>query len=178
MIRSFLDFKPQIDATAYVDPAAVVIGDVHLGAEVSVWPNVVLRGDQGSIHVGEKSNIQDGTVAHATGGISTVTIGAHVTVGHKVLLHGTTVEDWVLVGMGAILLDNSVIGTGSIVGAGALVTAGTIVPPNSMVLGAPARVVRELRAGEFERWIHHGRDEYLKLAKIYRQAALVEPDQD
>ena len=147
----------------------MLIGDVRISAHVSIWPTCVLRGDQGSITIGENSNLQDGTIAHSTGGISTVEIGANVTVGHRVVLHGCKVEDWVLIGMGAVVLDNAIVGTGSIVGAGALITSGTIVPPRSMVLGAPAKVVRSLRAGEFERWIVHGRDEYLRLATIYKE---------
>ena len=168
-MRAYLDFTPQIHPSAYVDASAVLIGDVHLQEGVSIWPACVLRGDQGRISIGENSNIQDGTIIHCTGGLSTVDVGANVTVGHRVLLHGCTVEDWVLVGMGAILLDNAIVGTRSIVGAGALVTAGTIIPPNSMVLGSPAKVVRSLREGEFERWIVHGRDEYLRLASVYKK---------
>ena len=167
-MRTYLNLTPQIHSSAYVDPAAVIIGDVHLKEGVSIWPTCVLRGDQGRISIGENSNIQDGTIIHATGGISTVNIGANVTVGHRVLLHGCTVEDWVLVGMGAIVLDNAIVGTGSIIGAGALITAGTVIPPNSMVLGSPGKVVRILREGEFERWIVHGRDEYLRLASVYK----------
>ena len=167
-IRPFLEHYPQIHTHAYVDPTAVVIGDVTLAAEVSIWPLVVLRGDQGSIYIDAQSNIQDGSVVHATGGISTVRVGKRVTVGHKVLLHGCTVEDDCLVGMGAILLDNCVIGAGSIVGAGALVTAGTLIPAGSLVLGSPAKVVRPLRSGEFEKWIHHGCEEYRRLASLYR----------
>ena len=168
-IRPFQDYIPQIEESAYIDQSAVVIGDVHIEANVSIWPLVVLRGDQGRIQIGAQSNIQDGSVVHTTGGISQVQVGKRVTVGHKVLLHGCIVEDDCLIGMGAILLDNCVIGTGSIVGAGALVTAGTIIPPGSMVLGAPARVVRSLREGEFEKWIVHGCAEYLKMGSEYKK---------
>ncbi len=167
-IRPFLEYHPKIHAQAYVDSSAVVIGDVSLAEEVSIWPLVVLRGDQGAIYIDAQSNIQDGSVVHATGGVSTTHIGKRVTVGHKVLLHGCRVEDDCLIGMGAILLDNCLIGSGSIVGAGALVTAGTIVPPGSLVLGSPARVVRPLREGEREKWIHHGCAEYLRLGEQYR----------
>ncbi len=168
-MRNYLDMTPQIHSSAYVDSSAVLIGDVHISAHVSIWPTCVLRGDQGRISIGQSSNIQDGTIVHSTGGVSTVEVGANVTVGHRVVLHGCKIEDWVLVGMGAIVLDNAEVGTGSIVGAGALITAGTIIPPRSMVLGSPAKVVRSLREGEFERWIVHGRDEYLRLASIYKK---------
>ncbi|MGC6509951.1 MAG: gamma carbonic anhydrase family protein [Myxococcota bacterium] len=172
-IRPFKQHQPTVAKGVYIDPHAVVIGDVILHAQVNLWPGVVLRGDQGQIVIGERTNIQDGSIAHATGGISTVSIGADCTVGHRVILHGCTVEDRCLIGMGAIVLDNAVIGTGSIVGAGALVTAGTIFPPNSMILGAPAKRVRELRPGESERWILHGRDAYLELAEEYQSIAEV-----
>ena len=168
-MRKYLKMTPQIHSTAYVDASAVLIGDVQIDANVSIWPTCVLRGDQGCILIGENSNLQDGTIVHSTGGISTVDVGANVTVGHRVVLHGCKIEDWVLIGMGAIVLDNVQIGTGSIVGAGALITSGTIIPPRSMVLGSPAKVVRPLKEGEFERWIVHGRDEYLRLAAIYKE---------
>lgn len=166
-IRSYQAMKPVLKENVYADPASTIIGDVILEANVNIWPNVVLRGDQGRIHIGERSNIQDGTIAHATGGVSNVTIGSDCTVGHRVLLHGCTVEDECLIGMGAILLDNCVIGKGSIVGAGALVTSGCVFAPGKLILGAPAKAVRELKDGELTRWILHGRDEYLKLAKSY-----------
>lgn len=173
-IRPFKTHRPIISEGVYVDPAAVVIGDVILHSQVNLWPGVVLRGDQGKIEIGERSNIQDGTIAHATGGISTVSIGADCTVGHRVILHGCTVEDQCLIGMGAIVLDNAVIGTGSIVGAGALVTAGSKFPPHSMILGAPAKRVRSLRPAEAERWIFHGRDAYLELSQEYQSNAEVD----
>lgn len=167
-IRPYKDHIPSIHEAAFVDESAIVIGDVHIGRKSSIWPLCVLRGDQGAIEIGENSNIQDGSVVHATGGVSKVKVGDNVTVGHKVILHGCTIEDWVLIGMGAIILDLSVIGKGSIVGAGALVTAQTIVPPNSMVLGSPAKVVRSLREGEFEKWIVHGAEEYKNLSSWYK----------
>lgn len=169
-IRSFNSMTPVLKKDVYVDSASVIIGDVILEECVSIWPNVVLRGDQGRIHIGARTNIQDGTIAHATGGFSTVDIGSDCTVGHRVLLHGCTVEDACLIGMGAILLDNCVIGTGSIVGAGALVTSGCHFPAGSLILGSPAKVVRPLKDGEHEHWIEHGRDEYLRLADLYRDS--------
>ena len=171
-IRSYQEYTPNIHSNAFVDKSAVVIGDVQIGEGSSIWPLSVLRGDQGSIFVGKNSNIQDGSVVHATGGISTVYVGDHVTVGHKVILHGCHIESWVLIGMGSIILDKAVIGQGSIVGAGALVTANTKIPPKSMVLGSPAKVVRELRDGEFEKWIVHGAEEYMRLSTWYKNNEL------
>jgi carbonic anhydrase/acetyltransferase-like protein (isoleucine patch superfamily) len=129
---------------------------------------VVLRGDQGSIVVGEGSNLQDGTIAHATGGLSTTHVGARCTIGHRVLLHGCRVEDDCLIGMGAILLDNCVIGAGSIVGAGALVPKGKVIPPRSLVLGIPGKVIRAVTDAEFVEHIQHGYLEYQRLAEVYR----------
>jgi carbonic anhydrase/acetyltransferase-like protein (isoleucine patch superfamily) len=132
-----------VDPTAWIHPSAVLMGDVTLSARVSVWPTVVLRGDQGEIVVGEDSNLQDGTIAHATGGFSTVRVGARVTVGHRVILHGCQVGDDVLVGMGSILLDNCVIEPWCLIAAGALVPVGARIPSGSVVMGNPGRVVRQ-----------------------------------
>ena len=162
-IRKHLDLEPSISASAWVDETAVVIGDVELGEKVSIWPTVVLRGDQGKISIDDESNIQDGTIVHSTGGLSTTQVGKRCTVGHRVILHGCKVEDECLIGMGAILLDNCVIGSGSIIGAGALVTANKKIPPNSLVLGCPAKVIRSISREEQKHWIEHGCQEYLKL---------------
>lgn len=162
-IKAHMEHYPTIHPDAWVDNSAIVIGEVQLGAKVSVWPTCVLRGDQGLISIEEESNIQDGTIIHSTGGLSTTHVGKRCTVGHRVLLHGCTVEDDCLIGMGSIILDNARIGSGSIVGAGALVTANTIVPPNSLVLGMPAKVVKTLSKADQEKWIGHGHEEYLKL---------------
>jgi carbonic anhydrase/acetyltransferase-like protein (isoleucine patch superfamily) len=166
-IELYGSLAPRLHPTAFVHASAQLLGDVTLAEETSVWPGVVLRGDQGAIVIGAQTNLQDLTVAHATGGLSTVTIGARVTVGHRVILHGCTVEDDCLIGMGSILLDNCVIGAGSIVGAGAVVPVGMRVPPGSLVLGMPARVVRP--TGEKDRvQIATGCRAYLELAAKYR----------
>lgn len=130
-----------MDDGAFVHEAACVIGRVSLGADASVWPNATVRGDTDHIRIGARTNIQDGAVVHADAGVP-CTIGAAVTVGHLACVHGCTIEDEVLVGIGAIILNGARIGTGSIVGAGALVTEGTDVAPGSLVVGSPARVLR------------------------------------
>lgn len=166
MLESWKDLFPRVDPTAYVHPSAVVIGEVELGARVSVWPGAVLRGDQGAIRVGAETNLQDGVIAHATGGRSEVVVGPRVTVGHRALLHGCTVEGDALIGMGAILLDHAVVEPWAIVGAGTLVPVGKRVPSGTLFLGVPGRVVRALRDEDLES-IRHGHQEYLRLALDY-----------
>ena len=166
MIEPYRGLHPQVDPSAWVHASAVVIGDVRIGPRVSVWPGVVLRGDQGEIVVGEDSNLQDGTIAHATGGVSTVTVGPRVTVGHRVLLHGCRVEGDALIGMGAILLDHCVVEPWALVGAGTLVAPGKRVPTRTLYLGNPGRVVRALTERDLA-MIEHGRDEYLRLLADY-----------
>jgi carbonic anhydrase/acetyltransferase-like protein (isoleucine patch superfamily) len=141
---------PAVHPTAFIHPAAHVLGDVVLGARVSVWPTAVIRGDTAPIVIGPDSNVQDGTVVHVDHGVP-CTIGARVAIGHRAIVHGATVHDDCLIGMGAILLNRVVVGSGSIVGAGAVCTEGMQIPPNSLVLGVPARVVRQTTEAERER---------------------------
>lgn len=141
---------PTVHETAFIHPAAHVIGDVTLGAHVSVWPTAVLRGDTAPISVGEDSNLQDGTIVHVDRGVP-CTIGRRVAIGHRAVIHGATIADDVLVGMGAILLNHVTVGSGSIIGAGAVVREGMTVPPNSLVVGVPGKVIRETTAEERER---------------------------
>ncbi|RME75752.1 MAG: gamma carbonic anhydrase family protein [Planctomycetota bacterium] len=150
MIRPFDGRAPRIAADAWVHPSAEVIGDVELAAGVSVWCHAVLRGDVGRLVLGEGSNLQDGCVVHCTGGRNTTRVGRDCTIGHRAILHGCTIGDRVLVGMGAIVMDDVVIEDEVIVGAGSLLTPGTRVPAGSLVLGAPARVRRALRDEERE----------------------------
>lgn len=131
------------DGTPWVAPSADLIGDVRLAAGSSVWFGAVIRGDNTPIIVGTDSNIQEGAMLHSDPG-APLTIGARCTIGHHAVLHGCTIEDEVLIGMGAIILNRAVIGAGSIVGAGALVTEGKVFPPGSMIVGAPAKAVRTL----------------------------------
>lgn len=143
----FLDREPRIHESCFVAASADIIGDVEIGENSSVWHQCVLRGDINRIVIGANTNIQDGTVVHLADRFGTA-VGDWVTVGHKALLHACVIEDEVLVGMGAIVMDGAVVGARSIVGAGALITAGTQIPPGSLVLGAPATVKRQLSAQE------------------------------
>lgn len=143
MIKEFAGKTPVIDEGAFIAENATVIGDVTIGKGSSVWYSAVLRGDMCSITVGENSNIQDNATVHV-GMKDAAVIGNGVTVGHNALVHGATIGDNVLVGMGSVVLDGAVIGENSIVAAGAVVTAKTVVPPNSLVAGVPASVVKEL----------------------------------
>lgn len=157
---------PAIHPTAYLHPAAHVIGDVTLGARASVWPTAVLRGDSAAITIGEDSNVQDGTVVHVDHGVP-CTVGRRVAIGHRAVVHGATVRDDCLIGMGAILLNRVVVGSGSIVGAGAVCTEGMVIPPDSLVLGVPARVVRQTTEDERAR-IARTVASYLALQEEYR----------
>ncbi|MBI3406394.1 MAG: gamma carbonic anhydrase family protein [Acidobacteria bacterium] len=144
MIRSYRGRKPQVAATAYIDPAAVVIGDVTIGEYSSVWPCVVIRGDVNWIRIGARTNIQDGAVCHVMRDEWPLELGDNVTVGHGAVLHGCTIESRCLIGMGSIILNGAKIGTGTIVAAGTLVPEGTVVPPGSLFMGHPGKFRRHL----------------------------------
>jgi carbonic anhydrase/acetyltransferase-like protein (isoleucine patch superfamily) len=148
VIRSFKSITPTVHESAYVDVSAQVIGDVHIGPESSVWMNVVIRGDVHAIRVGARSNVQDLTLVHVMRDTHPTIIGDEVTIGHSAVIHGCTIEDRCLIGMGAILLNGCRIGTGSIVAAGTLVPEGMVVPPGSMVMGVPGKVRRALTPEE------------------------------
>jgi len=172
MIGSFRNVHPQIDASVYVAPNATVIGDVAIGAASSVWFQAVVRGDVFPIRIGARTNLQDAAVVHVVGGKRATTIGDDVTVGHAAIVHGCTVGNRVLIGMGAIVLDAAVIGDDCLVGAGALVTPGTVVPAGSLVLGNPARVVRPLNDEERAHLVRSAAD-YAGYAAEYRAAGIV-----
>ncbi len=148
MLRPYKGILPQVDPSAYVDESAQVIGDVHLGADSSVWMNVVIRGDVNVIRIGERSNIQDGTIVHVMRDTHPTLVGRDVTVGHAALLHGCTIGDRCLIGMGAQLLNGAEIGSDSIVAAGTLVTEETKIPSRSLVMGRPGKVKRALTDDE------------------------------
>ncbi|MCL4103528.1 UNVERIFIED_CONTAM: hypothetical protein GTU68_059607 [Idotea baltica] len=163
-ICKHLTYPKQIDKSVFVAPGAVVVGDVTLEENVSVWYQAVLRGDIQSIKIGPGSNIQDGSVIHLAGDLGT-TIGSFVTCGHRAMLHACSIDDEVLVGMGAIVMDGVEIGARSIIGAGSLVTRGQRIPAGSLVMGSPAKVVRSLDLKEqqsnramAEKYIHVARE--------------------
>jgi len=147
MILTLAGRIPRIAASVYVAPSADIIGSVDLGENSSVWFQCVLRGDIEPIHVGANSNIQDGSVVHTMRG-APVVVGDWVTVGHRVVLHGCTVEDHCLIGMGAVLLNHVHVGEGSIVAAGSLVAEKTVIPPGSVYMGVPARLRRKVTADD------------------------------
>ncbi len=158
-LNTFWSKQPVVADNAYIASKAVVVGDVTIGEESSVWYGAVLRGDINRIEVGHHSNIQDNAVVHLADDFPCI-IGNYVTVGHSAILHACTVEDECLIGMGATVLDGAVIGSQSIVGANALVTMGTIVPPGSLVLGSPAKVVKSL-SDEDRAGLRHWADKYV-----------------
>ena len=139
-IRAFRGKRPVIAASAYIDPASVIIGDVTIGEDSSVWPMCVIRGDVHYIRIGARTNIQDGSVLHVMRNEWELILGDEVTIGHSVTLHGCTIESCCLIGMGAIILNGAVIGAGSIVAAGTLIPERTVIPPRSLVMGSPGKV--------------------------------------
>ncbi|WP_298226700.1 gamma carbonic anhydrase family protein [Gryllotalpicola sp.] len=161
--------SPAVDPTAYVAPGAVLIGAVRLAADSSVWFNAVLRADDESIILGERSNLQDLVACHADDGIP-LTVGAGVSVGHSAVLHGCTIEDDVLVGMHATIMNRAVIGHESLIAAGALVSEGKVIPPRSLVAGVPGKVIRELTDAEVES-IHENARHYVERGRLFASSA-------
>ena len=164
-IQQFLGTPPNVHPSAYVTPGAIVIGDVTLGEQSSVWFSAVVRADINRIVIGPRSNIQDGPVVPLPDDYGT-SIGELVTVGHKAIVHACTVSDEVLIGMGAIILDGAEIGARSIIGAGALVTGGKKIPSGSLVLGSPAKVVRQLTLEE-QSGIRVWAERYVEVSRTY-----------
>ena len=161
----FRDNEPQVDSHVFIAPGVKAIGKVTLEKGVSIWYNTVLRGDVDRVVVKEYTNIQDGCVVHCDPGSPTI-VGKYVTVGHGAILHGCVIGDYCLIGIGAIILNNVEIGEGSIIGAGALVLSGSKIPPFSVVMGAPAKVVRTLDPTTIEQRKEHALD-YYKRSRIY-----------
>ncbi len=161
--------EPKIDATAYIAEGAVVVGDVEIGAGSSVWFNAVLRADNASIRIGTNSNVQDGAVIHEDTD-SPVVIGDNVTIGHMAMLHGCTIGDNSMVGMGAIVLNGCRIGRNCLVAAGALVTGGTVVPDNSLIMGAPAKLIKPMSEAN-TREVQAAAAQYVRHAAEYRDGA-------
>lgn len=166
MIIKFKEFTPSIGNNTWIAPSADVIGNIEIGEESSVWFGCVLRADVDKITIGDRTNIQDLSMIHLDHGHPTV-IGNDVTIGHKVMLHGCTIEDGCLIGMSATVLDGAVIGEGSIVGANSLVTAGKKFPPRSLIMGSPAKVVKELDDETVQSLITHA-GKYVKYKDDYK----------
>ena len=164
-VAQFLNAKPSLHPTAFVAASADLIGHVTLEEEASVWYQAVLRADINRIHIGPRSNVQDGSVVHLADDYP-VLIGELVTIGHKAVIHACTIHDEVLVGMGAIILDGAEIGARSIIGAGALVTGGKKIPPGSLVLGSPGKVVKQL-SWEEQADIANWAKKYVALSRYY-----------
>jgi carbonic anhydrase/acetyltransferase-like protein (isoleucine patch superfamily) len=169
---SFAGQRPKVSSEAYIAPTAVVIGDVRIASHGSVWPQAVLRGDNDTISIGVGSNIQDSAVIHADPG-HPVNIGADVSVGHACVLHGCRVGDGTLIGMHATILNDACIGEQSIVGANALVTEGKQFPPRSLIIGSPAKVVRELTDGEIVSILANAKEYVSKAGRYESELQLI-----
>ena len=157
MIRKFQDFIPEISKNAYIDPQSSVIGQVKVADGASIWPFVSLRGDMNSIYIGKNSNVQDNSSLHTTFD-NTVVVGENVTIGNRAIIHGAVIGKNSLIGMGAIILDGCIIGENCLIGAGSLLTPRTVIPDGSLVLGSPAKVIRELKENEKQNIIQNSRD--------------------
>jgi carbonic anhydrase/acetyltransferase-like protein (isoleucine patch superfamily) len=166
LMRSFAGKVPRVGEGSFVAETAVLVGDVEIGRCSSVWYGVVLRGDVYHIRIGDEVSVQDNTVVHVTSGRHATLVGNRVTIGHSVVLHGCTVEDECIVGMGAVILDRARVARHCIVGAGALVTPGSEFPPGHLIIGSPARVKRALSSEEMA-WIQSSADHYVELANRY-----------
>jgi len=166
MIRSYQGKTPVVPSSCYVDPSAQVIGDVVLGEQASVWMNAVVRGDVNSIRIGARSNVQDCAVLHGMRYVYPVIVGEMVTIGHNATVHGCVLEDEVLVGIGATILNNARVGTGSIIAAGAVIPEQMVIPPRSLVAGVPGKIRRELGDSDRELILKYARN-YLDYVAIY-----------
>ena len=171
MIIPYGTTHPRIGERLFLAPGAWVIGDCDIGDDVSIFFGSVLRGDILPIRIGKRTNIQEHSIIHTSNGRIPTTVGEEVTIGHRSLLHGCTVGDRVLVGMGSILLDECVIGEDSVIGAGSLVTEGKAFPPRSMIFGSPAKLVRELRSEEVE-YLRTSANRYVEVGRRYREQGL------
>jgi carbonic anhydrase/acetyltransferase-like protein (isoleucine patch superfamily) len=166
MIRSYQGKLPVIGEGCYVDVSAQLIGDVTLGAHASVWMNAVLRGDVNSIRIGARSNVQDCAVLHGMRHLYPVIVGEMVTIGHNATVHGCVIEDEVLVGIGAVILNNARIGEGSIIAAGAVIPEQMVIPPNSLVAGVPGKIRRTLGNADRAMILKYAQN-YLDYTAIY-----------
>jgi len=169
VIKAHKGIAPVVSASAFVADNALVLGQVELGANASIWYGCVLRADVGKIRIGENTNIQDLSVIHIESGTFDTTIGNNVTVGHRAMLHGCTVDDYALIGIGAIVLNGAEVGAEALIGAGSLVTPGTKIPPGVLALGSPCRVKRPLTDAE-KAHLHESAHHYVQLAREHRDA--------
>ena len=174
-VRNFQNHTPSVHATAFVDPTALVIGQVTIGAQSSIWPMTVVRGDINVISIGGRTNIQDGSILHVTHdgefspGGAKLTIGNDVTVGHSVVLHACTLEDTCLIGIGSVVLDNAVVHTHAMVGAGSLVTSGKELEGGYLWMGRPVKKIRELSAREIE-YLSYSARHYVNVMELHNKA--------
>lgn len=167
MIYKLQDKKPVIHETVYVAPGAHVIGDVYLEEEATVWFNAVLRGDNTTIKIGKRSNVQDGAVIHVDPGLP-VTVGEDVVIGHNAIIHGCTIEDGALIGMGASVLNGAVVKKGALVAAGALVTEGMVIEEGMLAVGVPAKQVKQLSEEQRER-LKSGAISYVEKGRLFKE---------
>jgi gamma-carbonic anhydrase len=167
-IIPFKGTQPRIGKDVLLASGACVIGDTVIGRDSSIWFNTIIRGDVHFIRIGERTNIQDNTMVHVTAGQASCTIGNDVTIGHNAVIHACEIEDLCLIGMGAVILDKAVIGKGSLVGAGSLVTQGKVFPPNSLIMGSPARLIRTLNDCEMKR-LKESAEHYVRTARAYME---------
>ena len=176
-IRILGNHTPSIHASAYVDPTALVIGQVTLGAQSSIWPMTVVRGDINVVSIGERTNIQDGSILHVTHdgefspGGAKLTVGNDVTVGHSVILHACTLKDTCLIGIGSVVLDNAVVHSHAMVGAGSLVTSGKELEGGYLWMGRPAKKIRELNERELE-YLSYSAQHYVKVKELHEQSSV------
>lgn len=168
LIKEVRGFTPRFGNNVFLAENATIIGDVEMGDDCSIWYNAVLRGDVNSIRIGNKVNIQDGSVLHTLYQKSVVEIGDNVSVGHNVTIHGAKIEDNVLIGIGATILDHAVIGSNSIIAANSLVLTGTIVEPNSVYAGVPAKKVKDIEPDQTSEMIHKIANNYMMYASWYK----------
>lgn len=166
--------RPKVAASAFIAPTAVLIGDVEIGDESSVWFGAVLRGDNGPIRVGARTSVQDNSVLHVSEGSETI-VGNDVTIGHNVTLEDCTIEDWALIGTNAVVLNGAVVGRKSLIGAGSVVVANAQIPPMTVAAGAPAKVKKPLE-GEAVNWVEHAPPEYVTLSRSYLRQGIGDPE--
>ena len=169
MIKKFRNKSPIIPESCYVSESVDIIGDVEFGEEVNIWFGTVIRGDMNFVKIGARTNIQDNSTVHVTTDIAPTIIGSGVTIGHNAIIHGCTIEDNCLIGMGSIIMDEAIIGEGSLIVAGAVVPPNMIIPPQSLVVGLPAKIVREVNESETEEILDRAQH-YIDFANEYKNA--------